>query len=75
MSKFAYRVHMDTPTLVLEAECRAKAAGLSIAEVCRRADVYQSTWTRWKRGVNDPNFGTWNKVMRVIEQAERARAA
>jgi predicted transcriptional regulator len=75
MRMIAYRAHMDTPNLILVTEDRARAAGLSIAEVCRRAGVYQSTWTRWKRGSNAPNFGTWNKVLRVIEGAEQARAA
>lgn len=66
---------MDTQQIVLDLERRARACGLTIREVCDRAGIYQSTWTRWKAGKNPANLGPLNRVIAVIEDAERARAA
>lgn len=75
MRMVAYHAHMDTLTLIREAEERARSAGLSIAELCRRAGIFQSTWTRWKSGATQPNFKSWNAVIRALEDAERGEAA
>jgi transcriptional regulator with XRE-family HTH domain len=45
-----------------EIEAEAAAAGLSMAEVCRRAGVAQSTFTRWKSGKTEPTLDVYRKL-------------
>lgn len=59
---------------VSEIESMAKARGLSIAQVCRLANVNQSTFQRWKDGAV-PQVPTYNKVIAVIESASPATEA
>lgn len=46
-------------------EGRLKDRGLTVADLCRAAEIARSTWDRWKRGETEPNLKTW----RVIEKA------
>jgi hypothetical protein len=62
-----------------EMERRTGAAGESIAGLCRRAGVNQTSWTLWKyKGVR-PRPATWEKIERAVRQIEAeyhaARAA
>lgn len=43
-------------------EARAGLAGISMAEVCRRAGVAQSTFTRWKAGKTEPTLDIYRKL-------------
>lgn len=45
---------------------RAKERGLSIAQVCRLANINQATFQRWKNGAK-PQIDTYNRVIAVIE--------
>lgn len=38
------------------------ARGWSPDDLCRKAGINRSTWTRWKSGVVIPNLATWQKV-------------
>lgn len=53
-------------------ESRAKERDLPIAEVCRRANVAQSTFHRWKTGESGLTIGTYVKLLDVIHGAESA---
>ena len=55
-----------TPTAI---EAAARARGITIAEVCRRAGVSPSTFTRWKGGKTEPTLG----VYRRLQAAAKAR--
>jgi predicted transcriptional regulator len=55
-----------------EIEAKAKAAGLSIAEVCRRARVAQSTFSRWKVGKTKPTLGVYQRLCEAVEPASEA---
>lgn len=61
---------MSTAIIVEQIEKRAKEAGLSIAEVCRKASVANSTFTRWKSGDTNPNYAKLVAIQGVLEQAE-----
>jgi transcriptional regulator with XRE-family HTH domain len=59
---------------------RAKRAGLTMAKVCERAGVAQSTPSRWRAGTSGMTLAAFRKLERVVEQAEsqpldRAREA
>lgn len=52
---------------------RIERSGFSIAQVCRRADIQQSSYTRWRKYGNDPKglAGTEPRVssLRKLEKA------
>lgn len=47
-------------------EAEASAAGLSMAEVCRRAGIAQSTFARWKAGKTEPTLDVCRKLRDVV---------
>jgi DNA-binding transcriptional regulator YiaG len=51
-----------------EIEAAAKAKGLSIAALCRRADIDPSTFNRWAAGRGVPSV---RSVQRMIDAIER----
>ena len=51
-------------------EGRTKKAGLSIAELCRRANVAPSSFHRWKSGGNGITIGTYSDLLKVLLAAE-----
>lgn len=58
-----------------DVEARARVAGLSIKEVCRRAGIAQSTFARWKAGTTSPRLDVCNRIVAVIRAAIEAKAA
>jgi DNA-binding XRE family transcriptional regulator len=48
---------------VKEIERRAKASGLTINDVCRKADVAVSTFWRWKNGRTNPRLDICRKLL------------
>jgi len=55
-----------------EIEARASDAGLTMAEVCRRAKVAPSTFTRWKRGATEPTLAVYRRLLDAASPAEAA---
>ena len=55
-----------------EIERRRKTAGLSRAEMCRRAGISESTATKGLRYGTRPSAVVARAVTQVIEQAEQA---
>lgn len=53
-------------------EVQAKAVGLTISEVCKRADIANSTFSRWKAGKTWPTLSVYQRIEAVLESAERA---
>lgn len=60
-------IHMLTAE---EIEREANAKGLSAAQLCRLANINQSTFQRWKAGAM-PQVPTYNRVLAIIEAAEK----
>lgn len=52
-----------------EIEAAATAKGLSIAAMCRRADVDASAFHRWRAARNIPNGATLQRMIDAIEAA------
>ena len=68
---------METMTpsdLVARLEARARAVNLSMAAVCSRAKVAQSTITRWKAGKFEPRLRVLAKLDRVLSDEEQVVA-
>lgn len=47
-------------------EAKASAVGLTMAEVCRRAGIAHSTFTRWKAGRTEPTLDVYRKLRDVV---------
>lgn len=67
-----YHVRMLTEpeAIVADLESRAKLAGLTMATVCSRAGVAQSTITRWKAKTYEPTTRKLRKLLAVLDAAE-----
>ena len=59
---------------VVALEAALSAAGVSVARLCRRADISQSTWHRWKVANMTPRGGTWNRLMAALAELSPALA-
>jgi transcriptional regulator with XRE-family HTH domain len=46
----------------IDVEDMAKKAGMTMAEVCRRAGVAKSTFTRWKNGSTEPTLDVYRRL-------------
>lgn len=64
---------MDLQAEIKRVDERIGKSGFSIAEVCRRANIQQSSYTRWKRYAEDPDglAGTEPRVssLKKVEKA------
>lgn len=63
---------MDDLLTALEIESKASESGLSMAEVCRRAGIAHSTFTRWKAGRTDPTLDVYRKLRDVVARPAEA---
>lgn len=66
---------LSSGDLVARLEARARAVNLSMAAVCSRAKVAQSTITRWKSGQFEPRLRVLAKLDRVLSDEEQHAAS
>lgn len=71
---------MDQQQIIADIEARAKAAGLTIAEACARAELHPTTFSRWKASERNPSpvnatLGSINRLRAVVDAAEADHAA
>lgn len=71
---------MDQQEIITDLEGRAKAVGLTIAEVCSRAELHPTTFSRWKLSEKNTkpvgaNLASISRLRSVIEEAEAAAAS
>jgi transcriptional regulator with XRE-family HTH domain len=74
---------MDQQQIIADFERRASALGLSISEICRRANVHNTTFSRWKISEQNPNpsgatiksLGAIDAVLTAEEAKQPAAAA
>lgn len=59
---------MQTPQDIITLENRLRESGFSVASVCRRADMAESTWWRWKHGRSAPTPRMWGRVEAAIAE-------
>jgi len=57
-------IPMPTPAAIEDA---ARARRISIASVCRRADIDPTAFQKWKAGKGSPNLSTIQKMIDAIE--------
>lgn len=71
---------MEQEAIVKDLEARAKAAGLSMSELCKLADVWPGTVSRWKPSEKNPEpigitFKTLSKLNAALAQQQTRDAA
>lgn len=52
-------------------EAKAKAAGMSINQLCKEAGVARSIFTRWKNGDTSPSVDNVNRLIETLNRASR----
>lgn len=62
---------MEQEQLIADWEARAKRAGVSIAKVCKEAEVPQPSFSKWKKGLNGITLGSISKIERALTGFER----
>ena len=62
--------HTLTPSDVEE---QARGAGLTIADVCHRAGIAASTFTRWKNGTTKPTLEVYERIRDVVVAAPKSQ--
>ena len=65
---------LDRATLAEKLIRRRKAAGLSQAELARRAGIRPETLNRIERGRTNPDFATVRKLVLAMDAADQAAA-
>lgn len=65
---------MDPKNIVHDLERRAKAVGLTVPELARRAEIAPSTVNRWLAGDTMPNLRLLAKVEKIVSEAEQQAA-
>lgn len=71
---------MDQQTIIAEIEARASALGLTISQLCERAGIHATTFSRWKLSDKNPEpVGATIKSLRaltdVLDAEEATRGA
>jgi len=66
---------MDQQSTVRDIQARAKAARISIAELCRRAGIHQDTFHNWKKTERNPdpagaNFHSIEALYRELDKID-----
>jgi len=63
---------MDQQEIISSLEERARAIGLSMSEVCRRANIHPTTFSRWKLSERNPApVGATIKSLNALEDVLR----
>jgi DNA-binding XRE family transcriptional regulator len=73
--RLAPALDLDRASLAEKLVQRRQAAGLSQAELARRAGIRAETLNRIERGHTDPDFSTVRKLVVAMDAAEREHAA
>ncbi len=60
---------------VSEIERRVRDAGYTVEELCDKAGISRSTWTRWKSKSFDPRHSNVLSIMRALSDLESGEAA
>ena len=71
---------MKQQQVILDIEARAKAVGISIKDLCEKAEVHATSFSRWKQSRANPepvgaNFKKIEALYDVLEKMEAAKAA
>lgn len=59
--------------IVHELETGAAALGLTMDDLCAKADVARSTVVRWKAKQTKPNLGTYFKLKSALDKEAKKR--
>jgi hypothetical protein len=58
-------VHMDVRDQIIAIEGRLRERGVSVARLCRSAEIAQTTWVRWKTGTPARN-SNWARIEEAV---------
>jgi predicted transcriptional regulator len=53
----------------------ARKLGITMAEVCRRAGIATSIFTRWKSGLTSPSYRNYQRIIDAVHAGKPAPVA
>ncbi|MCA0204326.1 MAG: transposase [Proteobacteria bacterium] len=56
------------PSDIPEMERQLSEAGKTVAEMCRRAEIAETTWGRWKRQEFEPTMRLWRAATTAFNE-------
>ena len=59
---------MDDLLTPSDVERLAKARGMTMTEVCRRAEIAHTTFNRWKRAETEPTLGVYRRIVAAVQK-------
>lgn len=65
---------MDDLLTPAEIEAMAAQAGITIAELLRRAGVNVSVFQRWKTGINTPTIRSYRRIRDAVLAAQQLQS-
>lgn len=63
------------PDRIPEMEAALRDRGIPVAELCRKAQVAETTWGRWKKKSVSPTFKSWDAVSQAYQSMIASGAA
>lgn len=57
---------MDNLLTPQDVERLANEIGIGISEVCRRAGIAHSTFTRWRKGDTEPTLDVYRRIIAAV---------
>lgn len=67
---------MDQQTIIADIEAQARRIGVSMSDVCRRAEIHPTTFSRWKKSERNPEpTGATIKSLTALQAALAALSA
>jgi transcriptional regulator with XRE-family HTH domain len=65
---------MDEILSPIEIERLATGAGITLAELCRRAEISYSTFYRWRETRTTPSIDVYARLLKALRTAQQAAA-
>lgn len=67
---------MDQQAIIADLEARAKTVGLPMSEVCQRAKLHPTTFSRWKQSEKNPSpIGATIRSLAALDEVLKAAEA
>ena len=59
---------MHIPSKIIEIEDALEARRIALGKLYSAANINQSSWSRWRRGVTSPREVKWRSVERAVAE-------
>ena len=61
---------MDTIWTPADVERQAAEAGISLKELCARAEISHTTFYRWRSGATSPSIDVYTRIIKALRAVQ-----